>query len=93
VELPITPDGEWTTVTVDVSDLVNATYDGIRPEAVMLYVVAPAGDNRLDIDQVHLFEWRPLVDLPTGVWMPADAISAESAVDVRLQVFGCSPSR
>jgi poly-gamma-glutamate capsule biosynthesis protein CapA/YwtB (metallophosphatase superfamily) len=54
VELPVTPDGEWTTVTVDVSDLVNATYDSIRPEAAMLSVVAPAGDNRLDIDQVHL---------------------------------------
>ncbi|MBI4936228.1 MAG: CapA family protein [Actinobacteria bacterium] len=93
VDLPITPSGEWTTVTVDVSDLINATYDGVRPEAAMLYVVAPAGDNRLDIDDVHLFEWRHLTDLPTDVWMPADALAADVEVDVPLQVHGCSPSR
>jgi poly-gamma-glutamate capsule biosynthesis protein CapA/YwtB (metallophosphatase superfamily) len=93
VELPITPGGEWTTVTVDISELVNATYDGIRPEAALLSVVAPAGDNRLDVDNVRLYEWRRLSDLPRDAWMPADALRSDSLADVSLQVLGCSPAR
>jgi poly-gamma-glutamate capsule biosynthesis protein CapA/YwtB (metallophosphatase superfamily) len=100
LDLPATADGEWQTATLDLSDVVTSTYDGVRPEAVMIYVISRPGDNRLDIDNVRLYEWRTIADLPEGMWMPADALSipapADGAtatdVDVTLDVHGCTPS-
>jgi poly-gamma-glutamate capsule biosynthesis protein CapA/YwtB (metallophosphatase superfamily) len=98
--LPATADGEWQTASLDLSELLNNTYDGVRPEAAMVYVISRPGDNRLDIDNVRLYEWRTIADLPEGMWMPADALSIPTPadgrtatdVDVALDVHGCTPS-
>ena len=87
--LPTTTDGQWRTVTVDITDVVDTVYGGVRPEAVLVYVVAPAGDSRPDIDNVRLFEWRSLASLPEDVWTAADAITATTDGDVSLAVRGC----
>jgi hypothetical protein len=91
VEVPITREDLWRTVSLDISDLVNAEYGGVRPEAALVYVGAPAGDSRIDIDDVRLYEWRDPTDLPAGMWMPADALLAGEDVDVTMSVHGCSP--
>jgi hypothetical protein len=91
--LPRTPLDEWSTVSLDLSDVVNATYDGQRAEAALISIVAPPGNNRVDIDGVRVYEWRHLAELPADVWMPADALVSDEPVDVPLQVHGCSPTR
>ena len=95
VELPLprTALDEWRTATLDLSEVINASYDGHRAEAALISIIAPPGDNRVDIDEVRVYEWRRLAELPTGVWMPADALTSAAHVDVPLQVHGCSPAR
>jgi len=90
VALPLTSEGEWRTVSVDITDVVTSTYKGVRPEAVLVYVTAPAGDSRPDIDDVRLFEWRQLSALPQGVWTAADALQSPVASDLSLEVRGCA---
>ena len=87
--VPETPPGEWATAAVDVSEVISARYDGGRPEALLLYVVAPGGDSRIDIDDVRLLEWRSLGELPAGVWLPADALRGEPGAELALDQRGC----
>jgi hypothetical protein len=91
--LPRTDLDEWRTATLDLSEVINASYDGHRAEAALISIVAPPGVNRVDIDEVHVYEWRRLAELPAGVWMPADALASAAHVDVPLLVHGCSPAR
>ncbi len=92
IDVPFTREDTWRTVSLDVSDLINTEYAGIRPEAVLVYFSAPAGDSRIDLDNVRLYEWRSLADLPDGMWMPADALAADDGRDVTMAVHGCSPT-
>lgn len=89
VAVPETTAGEWATATVDLTDVVSARYDGVRPEALLLYVVAPAGDSRIDVDDVRLLEWRSFGELPAGAWVPADALRGEPGAELALDQRGC----
>lgn len=89
VPLPRATIGEWHTLTVDLAEVLNAEFNGVRPEALLLYVAAPPGGNRLDIDNVRLYEWRSVADLPPGVWSSADAIRAGITGDATFDVLGC----
>lgn len=89
IPLPLATKGEWHTLTVDLTDVFNVEFDGVRADAVLVYIVAPAGDDRLDIDDVRLFEWRPAADMPEAAWAAADALMVPNDADASFDVFGC----
>jgi hypothetical protein len=89
VSLPATDDGKWETVSVDVTDIVGEEYGGVRPEAVLVYVVAPPPDSRISIDNIRLFEWRALSELPPDTWVAADALRGDPDGSVTVSLRGC----
>ncbi|MDO8364976.1 MAG: CapA family protein [Actinomycetota bacterium] len=89
LSLPATDRDTWQEVSIEITDVVNAEFDGVRADAVMIYVVAPAGDNRVDIDNVRLYEWRAAGELPPDVWVPADAVRAVGAGTATFDVLTC----
>lgn len=89
VDLPLTERDEWRTVEIDLSELINAEFDGVRAEAILVYVSAPPGDNRIDIDDVQLIEWRRVDELPEGVWVAGEHLRSSADGDAEFDVLRC----
>lgn len=89
VPLPDSALDAWATVSVDLTEVIDRTYGGVRPEALLLYVVAPSG-SEIDVDGLRLLEWRSLADLPVGAWVVADALRSAPETEVVLGRTGCT---
>ncbi len=86
----IVPDSSgWQDIDLDVTATVNAVVEGIRPNAVLVYVVVPRGSPELDIDDVRLMEWRRLSPGADGLWVPADALRGTPRTQISVEQSGC----
>ena len=89
VTLPRTTEGEWKTVSVDLTELISRRYGGVRPEALLLSVVERAGSDQAGIDDVQLLEWRAFDELPVGAWVAVDALRGDPGSAIALSRRGC----
>jgi hypothetical protein len=91
ISLPLhVPDSaDWRDLDVDISAIVNAPVGGLRPNAVLVYVIVPTGSPQLDIDDVRLMEWRRPLPGADGVWVPADALRGTPRALVSDEQSGC----
>ncbi len=90
VAVPRSGLGEWHTVSVDLTQVIQRRYGGVRAEALLLYVVSPSGGGTVDVDNVRLLEWRAASDLPAGAWVEADAVQAKAGIAAGLERRDCS---
>ncbi len=90
VPLPVPDSQDWREVHVDVTEAIDTDANGVRANALLMYLGLPRKSPSLDVDDVQLIEWRDTAGLPPTQWLPADLLRGTPGTAMTVEQSTCS---